>query len=90
MVDIPQSVERMTPAILALFEAINTGRLSHDGDLAFTAQVLAGVPRYNDRGFTLAKGKSRGKIDAAIALALAHDRARTHEPAPAVEFISFN
>jgi phage terminase large subunit-like protein len=89
MVDIPQSVERMTPAILALFEAINTGRLSHDGDLAFTAQVLAGVPRYNDRGFTLAKGKSRGKIDAAIALALAHDRARTHTPAELVEFVSF-
>lgn len=89
MVEVPQSVERMTPAILALYEAINTGRISHDGDVAFTAQVLAGVPRYNDRGFTLAKGKSRGKIDAAIALALAHDRAHTHRPG-AVEFHAFD
>ncbi len=90
MVEIPQSVERMTPAILGLFEDINTRRLSHDGDPAFTAQVLAGVPRYNERGFTLAKGKSRGKIDAAIALALAMDRLRVVQPQTAVEFISFS
>jgi hypothetical protein len=37
------------------------------------------VPRFNDRGFTLAKGKSRGRIDACIALALAVERAHAHE-----------
>lgn len=77
MVEVAQSVERMTPAVLGLYEAINTGRVTHDDDPAFTTQVLAAVPRYNERGFTLAKAKSRGKIDAAIALALAYDRART-------------
>ncbi len=80
MVEVNQSVERMTPAVLGLYEAINTGRISHDDDVAFAAQVLSGVPRFNDRGFTLAKGKSRGKIDAAIALALAHDQARAQQP----------
>jgi hypothetical protein len=37
--------------------------------------VLNAVPRFNERGFTLAKGKSRGRIDAAVALCLAADRA---------------
>jgi phage terminase large subunit-like protein len=41
--------------------------------------VLNAVARYSDRGFTLAKSKSRGKIDAAIALVLAYDQALRHE-----------
>jgi DNA-binding CsgD family transcriptional regulator len=36
---------------------------------------LNAVPRLNDRGFTLAKRKSRGKIDAAYALAMCFARA---------------
>jgi hypothetical protein len=42
--------------------------------------VLNAVPRYNERGFTLQKSKSRGRIDGAIALALACDRAIHTEP----------
>jgi phage terminase large subunit-like protein len=83
MVEIPQSIERMTPAVMGLYEAIRAGRVSHDGDPTFTSQILNAVPRLNDRGFTLAKSKSRGHIDAAIALALAHERVeRTEVPAP--------
>ena len=74
MFELPQSLERMTPAIGSLYEMIRSGGITHDGDPAFAAQVLAAVPRFNDRGFTLAKGKSRGRIDAAVALALAVDR----------------
>jgi hypothetical protein len=37
------------------------------------------VARYSDRGFTLAKSRSRGKIDAAIALVMAYDQALRHE-----------
>jgi phage terminase large subunit-like protein len=84
MVEQPQSLERMTPAIGSLYELIRGGGLTHDGDPAFAAQVLAAVPRFNDRGFTLAKGKSRGRIDAAVALALAVDRVQRE--APVVEF----
>jgi phage terminase large subunit-like protein len=75
MVELPQSVERMTPAIGSLYELIRNGGLSHNGEEGFTTQVLNGVPRLNERGFTLQKNRSRGRIDAAIALALAVDRA---------------
>lgn len=90
MAKVPQSVERMTMACGGLYGAIvgavdATGKLvpptlTHDGDPLFTRQVLNGVARYNERGFTLAKGKSRGKIDSAIALALAMDRAQVVRP----------
>jgi len=79
MFEVPQSVERMTTAIGFLYTAIMGGQLTHDGDLAFTRQVLNAIPRYNERAFTLAKSKSFGKIDAAIALALAYDQALRHE-----------
>lgn len=76
MVEIPQSLERMTPAIGALYELIRNGQITHRDDSVFTQQVLAAIPRLNERGFTLSKGKSRGRIDACIALALAVDRAQ--------------
>ena len=82
MVEVPQSMERMTSAIGGLYEAIMGRTITHDDDEGFATQVLNGVPRYNERGFTLAKGKSRGKIDAAIALALALDRALRTEAVP--------
>lgn len=75
MVEFPQSLERMSPAYIALYEAIVKGTISHDGDELYTRQVLNAVPRFNERGFLLAKGKSRGKIDAAVALAMCFDRA---------------
>lgn len=77
MEEVPQSLERMTPAIGNLYAMIQAGGLTHDGDGPFAQQVLNGVPRFNEHGFTLskAKGKARGRIDAAIALALAIDRA---------------
>ncbi len=81
VVEVPQSVERMTPAIGNLYEIIKSGRLTHDGEEPFAHQILNAVPRLNERGFTLAKGKSRGRIDATIALALAIDRAQRSEPA---------
>ena len=80
MVEIPQSAERMTPAFGTLFEMIKRSELSHDGDVEFTAQILNAVPRFNERGFTLAKAKSRGRIDAAYALATAVDRAMHAKP----------
>lgn len=75
MVEIPQNVDRMTPAVGSTFEMIVRGQLSHDGDPVFAAQVLNAVARFNERGFTLAKAKSRGRIDAAVAMCLAADMA---------------
>jgi phage terminase large subunit-like protein len=79
MVEVPQSLERMTTAIGSLYEAVLGKRITHDGDETFARQVLNAVPRFSERGFTLQKGKSRGKIDAAIALALAYDQVLRHE-----------
>jgi phage terminase large subunit-like protein len=76
MIEIPQSLERMTTICGGLLEAVKRGDVHHDGDPAFTAQVLNAVARYNEHGFILSKGKSRGRIDACVALALAMDRAR--------------
>lgn len=75
MVEVPQSVERMTAICGALLEVIKRGELTHDRDDALATHVLNALPRFNERGFTLQKSKSRGRIDAVIALALAVDRA---------------
>jgi phage terminase large subunit-like protein len=84
MMEIPQSLERMTMAVGDLYQAVLGGKVTHDGDTAFTGQVMNAQPRFNERGFTLAKGKSRGRIDAAVAAALAVDRALRQEPSTSV------
>jgi phage terminase large subunit-like protein len=75
LTEVPQSVEQMTTVCGSLLEIIKRAELRHNGDEAFTTHVLNAVPRLNERGFTLQKSKSRGRIDAVIALALAVDRA---------------
>jgi phage terminase large subunit-like protein len=79
MLKVDQSPERMTPICGGLFEAIKRGEVHHDGDEALAMHVLNAVPRFNERGFTLQKSKSRGRIDGCIALALALDLA-LHPP----------
>jgi phage terminase large subunit-like protein len=79
LVEVPQSVELMTKVCGSLLEIIKRAELRHDHDDAFATHVLNAVPRLNERGFTLQKSKSRGRIDAVIALALAVDRALHQE-----------
>jgi phage terminase large subunit-like protein len=81
LVEIPQSLERMTPAVGALYELLRSNGMTHSRAKDFGQQVLNAIPRLNERGFTLSKGKSRGRIDAAVALALAVDRAQ-HKKKP--------
>jgi len=88
MVEIPQSVERMTGILGSLLEVIKRGEIAHDGDPLLRLHVLNAVPRFNERGFTLQKSKSRGRIDGVIALALAVDRAmRAPDPPAEAVFI---
>lgn len=75
VIEVPQSPERMTPIIGNLYERIMTRQLSHDDDEVLEAHTLNAVPRFTERGFTLQKSKSRGRIDGIIAVALAVDRA---------------
>ncbi|HCO03290.1 MAG TPA: hypothetical protein DIT48_08020, partial [Actinobacteria bacterium] len=80
LLEVPQSVDRMTVVCGTLLEHIKRGDIHHDGDEALATHVLNAVPRFNERGFTLQKSKSRGRIDGCIALALAVDRAVRQEP----------
>lgn len=76
MVECPQSPERMVPACGALYESIMRAEISHNGAADYERHVLNAMPVWTDSGFRLSKSKSRGHIDAAIALALCHDRAQ--------------
>jgi phage terminase large subunit-like protein len=85
MTEYPQSPQRMIPACGNLYELIVNQKLVHDGNPIFSDQVLSAAQRVKDSGWTLSKGKSKRKIDAVIALAMATDRATTtpvEEPTP--------
>lgn len=84
MLEFPQSLERMTPAVGACFEMIKRGELSHDGDEAFETQVLNAVSRSNERGFTLAKSKSKDRIDSAVAMCIALSVASKPQVSPQI------
>lgn len=77
MVEFPQSPQRMVPACGHLYEMIVNQQLAHDGNPVFADQVMSAAQRIKDSGWTLSKGKSKRKIDAVIALAMAVDRATT-------------
>ncbi len=77
MVEYPQTSSRLVPACGNAYELIVNGKIAHDGSPTFTDQVLSAAQRMTDNGWRLSKGKSRRKIDAAIALVMAVDRATT-------------
>jgi phage terminase large subunit-like protein len=71
MTDFPQSAERMVPACGNAYELIVSQLLEHNGDATLTDHVLSAVQRPSDRGWILSKGRSKRKIDGAIALVMA-------------------
>jgi len=79
MVEFPQSASRMIPACGNLYELIVNQVIAHDGDPMFADQVLSAAQRQTESGWRLSKGKSKRKIDAAIALAIASDRATSKQ-----------
>lgn len=82
MVSIEQSVATMSPICGQLLEVIKGDGLRHGGDRALRQHVLNAKekPGLDGRGFTLSKIRSTGRIDAAIALALAVDQAVRERP----------
>lgn len=78
MVEFPQNASRMAPASENLYELIVEERIAHGGGAEEREQILAAVVAPTDRGgWRLSKRKSLGKIDYAVALAMAADRAVT-------------
>ena len=82
MVDFPQTHARMVPASNGLYDLIREGKIVHDGDRGLRKHVLAGVAAETDAGWRISKKKSRAKIDALIALAIATDLASRVEDRP--------
>lgn len=90
MVRIPQTPQRLVPAFSALYEDFVEGRLVHDDDPVFRAHVLGAVPKLDQSGgFTLAKGRSKVKIDAAVALGIARAAALSYVPEDVYTLDSF-
>ena len=75
MLEFPQSTQRMVPACGTLYELIVGGKLRLRAEPMFVDQLLSPAQRQTDQGWRLSKGKSKRKIDAAIACAMAVDRA---------------
>jgi len=87
MLEYPQSSQRMIPACGNAYDLIMAKKVVHDGSPMFTDQVLSAAQRMTDVGWRLSKGKSRRKIDAAIAMCMALDRATrkaTNTPSPTI------
>lgn len=84
MVEFPQSAQRMVPACQIAYEWICAGRVVHDGSPVFCDQVESAAPRMTESGWRLSKGKSKRKIDAAVALVMmvarATERAEVDDP----------
>jgi phage terminase large subunit-like protein len=75
-IEFPQTDSRMAPASEVLWGLVEQGRLVWDGDPEFRRQMLACVAQETERGSRVSKRKSKARIDAAIALAMAVSRAR--------------
>jgi phage terminase large subunit-like protein len=89
VVDFPPSDSRMVPASNTLYDLVREGKIVHSGDPRLRRHVMAGIASEVEGGWRISKKKSRKKIDALIALALAAQRASFHKPGqrPFVGFV---
>lgn len=78
VVEYPNTISRTVPATAKLFEAIMNGKLRHNGDAALARHLDNCILKIdNQRGARITKDyrNPRLKIDLAIALLMAYDRA---------------
>jgi phage terminase large subunit-like protein len=81
VIQFDQTPTLMAPACKETFDAIVAGQIVHDGDPELSAHVKAAVRRQQERGFTLSKGKSQRRIDAAVALCMGYWALKNVKPA---------
>jgi phage terminase large subunit-like protein len=82
-VEFGQGFASMSPALRETESAILNNRLIHAGHPVLTMNMANAVVQMDPAGNRkLAKNKSRGRIDGAVALAMAMAVAATHEEAP--------
>jgi phage terminase large subunit-like protein len=85
LVEYPQTLNRLVPATAKLFEGIMAGKIRHDGDGAMQRHLDNCILKMHNGGSRLTKDyrNPRLKIDLAIALLMAYDRASGKlEPTP--------
>ncbi len=68
----------MVPASEQLYSAIVEGRLTHPDHPTLNAHIAAAVAKGTPRGWRLDKSERSAQIDAAVALAMAVERADHH------------
>lgn len=73
MLEYPQSHVRMVPACGHTYALILAGEIVHDDDPESSSQVTAAVQKVAGEGWRLSKGRTKAKIDSAIALVMAVD-----------------
>lgn len=72
LVKVPQTPGRLVGPYISLYADIVAHNFLHDDDPVFRSHVLGAVPKPDSSGgFTLAKGRSKTKIDAAVAMGIA-------------------
>jgi len=80
VVEYPNSIQRTVPATAKLYEAILSGKLRHDGDAAMARHMENCILKADNKGgsrLTKDFRKPKNKIDLAICLLMAFDRAST-------------
>jgi len=72
VIQFDQTAALMAPAVGETFDLITAAvpGIVHGGDEELTRQVLAAAKRQQERGFTLSKGKSKRRIDGAVAMCM--------------------
>jgi len=93
LIESPQNDSRMVPASQALFDLVKQGVIAHDGDPELRRQIRSVVAEQKPRGWRISKAKSRHKIDAAVATAMAvHAASQTgaEPPTPGIRIIGDN
>jgi phage terminase large subunit-like protein len=88
VVEYPQTLNRLVPATSRLYEGIMSGKIRHDGDGAIQRHLDNCILKMHNGGSRLTKDyrNPRLKIDLAIALLMAYDRASAKLDAPVPEF----
>ncbi len=88
VVQYPQTLNRLVPATSKLYEGIMSGKIRHDGDGAIKRHLDNCILKMHNGGSRLTKDyrNPRLKIDLAIALLMAYDRASGKLESPVPQF----
>jgi phage terminase large subunit-like protein len=87
MVEFLQWHTRMTVASEGLHAAVGDQRLQHPGDAYLDRHVAGAIAKATGRGRRLEKAACDSQMDAAVALAMAVERAQA--PVPEVQFVGW-